>query len=47
MNDELEERLVRREIELVVELGDEGAEFFEESDAKSFEVGGGCIGKMS
>lgn len=44
-DDELEERLVGRKIELVMELGDEGAEFFEERDAESFEVGGGCLGK--
>jgi len=44
-DDELEERLVGRKIELVMELGDKGAEFFEESDAESLEVGGGCLGK--
>ncbi len=44
-NDELEERLVGRKIEFVMELGDEGAEFFEEGDAESFEVGSGCVGK--
>ena len=43
-NDELEERLVGRKIELVMELRDEGAEFFEEGDAESFEVGGGRVG---
>ncbi len=45
-DDELEERLVGRKIELVMELGDEGAEFFEESDADSFEVGSGCVGEL-
>lgn len=45
-DDDLEERLVGRKIEFVMELGDEGTEFFEESHSESFEVGRGCIGEL-
>lgn len=38
-NDQFEKRFVGAEVELVMKLGDEGAKFFEESDADSFQIG--------